>query len=286
MGCCGCWLLFFPNSSLSIMWQGPQWPIFLEICWDVVVFSTYAVKAEHIVGDISNLPGPCHDYVSVILQKEISSNTFAAQEKFRMIWAQAFTSSPCWFVENCWLLVLGVVSRNPQVSAIWWDPMSWRPWQCPVLLSFQWIFTISSNLYVTWAIKKRWEWGKLMDLWIFRVFFFKGNREKHLHCSKEFPNRKYVGKSWTGVCNEQPPPLIFQKKTRLLEVLETPLLVYLVSFCALTLRRSNYVVMGLSWHILGIDLPQPKNGFNANPIFSRKPKFCFIFGQVVKIWQF
>ena len=116
MGCCGCWLLFFPNSSLSIMWQGPQWPIFLEICWDVVVFSTYAVKAEHIVGDISNLPGPCHDYVSVILQKEISSNTFAAQEKFRMIWAQAFTSSPCWFVEK--LLAAGAWSGFPEPPGI------------------------------------------------------------------------------------------------------------------------------------------------------------------------
>lgn len=55
------------------------------------MFSTYAVKAEHIVGDISNLPGPCHDYVSVILEEQILSNSFAAQEKFRVIWAQEFT---------------------------------------------------------------------------------------------------------------------------------------------------------------------------------------------------
>ena len=110
------------------------------------------------------------------------------------------------------------------------------------------------------------EWGKRIKSVNFQGFFvlreFETNNQPH----------------WSS-----------KKKTRLWEVLETPLLVYLVSFCELTPKKAELYSYGsygfILAHLGNRPSPTQKMGFNANPIFSRKPKVLLhTVSQVVRIF--
>ena len=162
--------------------------------------------------------------------------------------------------------------------------MSWRPWRCPVLLNFQWIFTISSNLYVTLASKKRWGMGKTDKIGEFSGFFlFKGNREKHLHCSQE-TNPWYLVSCFGSLKRTTNSiDLPKKKKTCLSEVLETPLLVYLVSFCEWTPKKVELYSYGDGFILAHLgNRPSPTQKMGSMPI----PFLVLLHvSQVVKIWQ-